>query len=115
MDFPVTLRNQQGEEKMIKSDSEDILGVLGVELEEIDKQTAKFLGIDNGLRITKLYPGILQQHTEIREGFIITKVDGNEIKSVDQFKKYLEKKTGGVMLEGVYEDYPGTYYYAFGL
>jgi serine protease Do len=115
MEFLVTLRNQQGEEKMVKPDSEDILDVLGAEMEEIDKKTAKSLDISNGLRITKLYPGILQQYTDVRVGFIITKIDGNEVKSLDQFKKYLKNKTGGVMIEGVYEDYPGTYYYAFGL
>jgi len=34
---------------------------------------------------------------------------------VEDFTSYLEKAEGGVMLEGVYEDLPGTYYYAFGL
>ena len=115
MDFVVILRNQQGEEKMAEPDSDDILDILGIELEEIDHQTAKSLDINNGIRITRLFPGVLQQNTEVRVGFIITKVDGNEVKSIDQFKKYLKNKTGGVMIEGIYEDYPGTYYYAFGL
>ena len=35
--------------------------------------------------------------------------------SVEDFISYLEKAEGGIMLEGVYEDYSGTYYYAFGL
>ncbi len=112
----VTLRNQEGKEKMRERDSKEILDVLGVELEELDQKTAKKLDINGGVKVTKLYNGKLKQHTDIREGFIITKVDGNRINSVDELVKYLENKKGqGVMIEGVYEDYPGSYYYAFGL
>ncbi len=32
-----------------------------------------------------------------------------------QLQKMLENHEGGVMLEGVYEDLPGVYYYAFGM
>ena len=51
----------------------------------------------------------------MKPGFIITKVDGKEVSTVKEFSRYLENMSGGVMLEGVYEDIPGTYYYAFGL
>jgi serine protease Do len=114
-EFLVTLRNQEGEEKMVERPVNEILDILGVELEEIDRKTARKLDINQGLRITKLYPGKLQNTTDIRVGFIITKVNGEKVKTIDEFVKTLEKTEGGVMLEGVYEDYPGTYYYAFGL
>lgn len=62
-----------------------------------------------------MYPGALRL-SGIREGFIITAVDGKPVQSVDDLSKKLHsKKCGGVMLEGVYEDEPGTYYYAFGV
>ena len=111
----VTLRNQDGKEEMYERKSKEILDVLGVELQEIDKKTAKSLDIAGGLKVTKLYSGKLQQNTDIREGFIITKVDGENVGTVDQLVSHLESKKGGVMMEGVYEDYPGKYYYAFGL
>lgn len=53
--------------------------------------------------------------TQMQEGFIITKLDGKSIRSVDELAKALEGRKGGVMLEGVYEDLPGTQYYAFGM
>ncbi|MFW5755041.1 MAG: Do family serine endopeptidase [Tangfeifania sp.] len=115
LEFLVTLRNQEGEEKMYERPAIEILDVLGIELEEIDRKTARELDISHGLRITKLYPGKLQNTTDVRVGFIITKVNGDEIKSINEFVKILDNTEGGVMLEGVYEDYPGTYYYAFGL
>jgi len=115
MEFLVTLRNEEGKTKMYERGTKEILDVLGVELEEIDKKTARELNIEGGLRITKLFAGKMKRHTDVRVGFIITKVDGKTVKTIDEFVKMLENKKGGVMLEGVYEDYPGTYYYAFGL
>jgi serine protease Do len=115
MDFLVTLRNQEGQEKIHERGTKEILDILGIELEELDNDTRKKLDIDGGLRITKLFAGKLKRHTDVRVGYIITKVDGKVMKTIDECVEYLEKKTGGVMMEGVYEDYPGTYYYAFGL
>lgn len=115
MDFLVTLRNQEGKEKLYEKGSREVLGILGVELEELDRETCRKLDLDGGLRVTQLFAGQLKRHTDIKVGFIITKVDGKVMKSTDDFVKYLENKKGGVMLEGIYEDYPGVYYYAFGL
>ena len=51
----------------------------------------------------------------MREGFVITKVGGKAVHSVEGLAKALKDRKGGVMLEGVYEGIPGEYYYAFGL
>jgi serine protease Do len=115
IDFVVTLRNEYGKEKITEKDSQEILEILGVELEEIDKKDAKKLNIDGGLQIIQLYDGILKRSTSVKAGFIIIKVDGRKVRTVEDFVKYLENKKGGVMLEGIYEDFPGTYYYAFGM
>jgi len=114
-EFLVTLRNEDGNEKIVRRDSQKVLDILGVELQEIDRETARKNDVSGGLRVTKLFNGKLKRNTDIKVGFIITKVDGRTIKSVDNFIKYLENRKGGVMIEGVYEDYPGSYYYAFGL
>jgi serine protease Do len=111
----VVLRNQEGEAKIVPKSKGSVLETLGVELEELDSQTASDLGIDGGLKVNRLGPGKLREHTDIRKGFIITKVDGKATGSVEDFVSYVKKAEGGIMLEGVYEDYPGTYYYAFGL
>jgi S1-C subfamily serine protease len=114
-EYLVTLRNQHGEEKITERGSSGVLDLLGVELEEIDSQTARKLEIPDGLRVTRLDNGKLQRGTDMKLGFIITKVDGKEVSSIKEFTRYLENKSGGILLEGVYEDIPGTYYYAFGL
>ena len=116
MDFLVTLRNQEGEARIsAPKESGEVLDILGVELEEIDSKTARRLNIEGGLKITRLNPGKMQRQTDVREGFIITHLDNKEVKSVEQFTGMLENRKDGVMITGVYENYPGQYYYAFGL
>jgi len=115
LDLKVTLRNQDGESKLEVKAPESVLDKLGIGVEKIDAVTAEKLDIDGGLRVTRLGSGILRTNTDMRKGFIITKVNQKPVGSVEDFKSYLEKAEGGVMLEGVYEDLPGTYYYAFGL
>jgi len=113
--FQVVLRNQDGETRMTSPKESGMLDRLGVELEVLTAETASELGIKEGLKITRIGPGILRKQTEIQKGFIITGVNGKSPGSVDEFVRYLEGAKGGIMLEGIYEDLPGTYYYAFGL
>lgn len=115
LDLKVELRNREGEAKFLAKNREEIFNVLGAEFEDVEKDVARKLDIEGGVRVKNLFAGKLTKHTEIREGFIITKVDGQLIKNTEELAKALENKKGGVLIEGVYEDLPGTYFYAFGL
>lgn len=114
-DIEVILNNRNGNTNLASKDTRKVIKILGAEFENVDKKLAKKLNIDGGVKVTTLYAGKLRKSTQMQEGFIITKVDGQKIKSVDEMVKILENKKGGVMLEGIYEDLPGEYYYAFGL
>ena len=111
----VTLNNRDGNTALASRDGREILSILGAEMEDVDGELASQLEIPAGVKVKKLYPGKLRKYTQMREGFIITGIDGKSIESLDQLVDVLEHKKGGVMLEGIYEDIPGTYYYAFGL
>jgi Do/DeqQ family serine protease len=115
MEFQVTLRNQEGIAGLSRKESGEVLEILGIELEEVDNNTARRLNINGGLRITKIMPGKLKRQTDVREGFIITHVDNKEVKRIEDFVNLLKDRKDGVMITGVYENYPGKYYYAFGL
>lgn len=115
LDVKVELKNRDGETRFLANNRKEIFNLLGAEFETVDKGVIKKLGIEGGVKVKKLYPGKLKRHTEMREGFIISKVDGEVVKDLEAFAKALENKEGGVLLEGVYQDLPGTYYYAFGL
>ncbi len=114
-DIDVTLINTEGNLNLLEKEHKKVLSIIGAELEDIDKSTAKKLDIEGGVKVNKLYAGKLKKHTNMKEGFIITKMDGRSITNRDELISRLEKKEGGVMFEGIYEYIPGEYYYAFGL
>lgn len=113
--FAVTLNNRRGDTGVVKKENKDLLTILGASFEDLDNKTAQALALKGGIRIKALSNGKLRRETDVREGFIITKVDGKKVTSVEELLAALEGKKGGVMLEGVYEDLPGEFYYAFGL
>lgn len=100
---------------LIDKEQQEVSKILGVDLKAIDAKTAKRLKINGGVKVLTLHTGRLKKHTEIREGFIITKVNGQEIKSTDDLIPILKGKQGKVMLEGIYEHLSGVTYYSFDL
>lgn len=114
-EFRVTLNNRKGSTALVQQEDQGILDALGAEFETLNAKTAQKLEIPGGVKVKSLGAGKLRKYTDMREGFIITKVDGRSVKTVEDLTRVLNNKKGGVMLEGVYEDLPGEYYYAFGL
>jgi serine protease Do len=113
--YSVTLANQKGLKKLVEKEKRDVLDILGATFENLDAAKAKKLGIDGGAVVKELQNGVLKSQTDMREGFIITGVNKSKVTSVDDLKKELQNAKGGVLLEGIYENYPGTVFYAFGL
>jgi S1-C subfamily serine protease len=113
--FDVVLENSNGSTDIVKKEKKEVLNLLGADFEILDKSTAKKLGIDGGIKVARLYAGKIKKETQMREGFIITHIDNKKVKDIEDVADILEGKHGGVMLEGIYEDRPGKYYYAFGM
>jgi len=112
----MTLKNRDNKKEVVKKSPDNVLDVLGVELESIDEKTAKKLNVSGGVKVKDISSGKIRMNTDMREGFIITKVDRQTVKSVDDINNILKDKKGGVMLEGIYETAPNSvYYYAFGM
>ncbi len=113
--FAVTLKNKAGNTELVAKESLALSQKLGAELQTLDASIAEKLGIKGGVKVTKILPGTVRKSTNMQEGFIITSVDGQTVKSVEDLEDILERKEGGVMVEGRYEDSAETFYYAFGL
>jgi Do/DeqQ family serine protease len=113
--IPVVLNNRNGESRLVSKERKDVLNLLGASFETLKASDAKKLGIQGGVILKSLSTGKLRKETQIREGFIITKVNGEPVYKTEDLSQKLENKSGGIMLEGIYQDIPGTYYYAFGL
>jgi len=109
------LKNKEGKTEITKSDRKEIFEVMGAEFSDLTPKEKKAAKVENGVKVSKIFPGgKLKTQTDMKEGFVITKVDKQSVNSSKDLAGVLEKKTGGVMLEGVYLDLPGIYYFAIG-
>src|SRR5690606_26516772 len=117
LSFPVVLTGRHGEAGVIKPEEKAGLAALGIDLEEVDAKLLKKLDLNNGVRVTSLGNGRIARYTEMREGFIITKVNDIPVKSVKDVTEILKKTKSGelVTLSGTYEDFPREFNYAFRL
>lgn len=111
----VTLMNSSGNTSVVsKTESSTTLDRLGATFSDLTKAEKDKLKVQ-GVKIDKLSAGLLRRYTDIEEGFIITRIDRQDINSVSELKKSLENKEGGLLIEGRYPDSPRKYYYGLGL
>lgn len=113
--IPVILKNKDGNVGVIKKEVRETTSInsLGANFETVSKDDMKKLGIQNGVKISKLDNGKLAS-AGIKPGFIITSIDKKKITSPDDIELSIKDKTGGILIEGVYPN--GTRaFYGFGL
>ena len=109
----LTLKNKAGNTQIVKTTG--ILEKLGAELTAIDSKTASANQISGGVMVKKIGEGLLKK-TRMQEGFIITSVNDQEIKSVADLDKILSINKGRkVKIEGVYPGFESTYPYPLDL
>lgn len=113
--YPVILKNRNGEMGTVKPEEKNGYASLGLEVEDLDAKSLKRLELQNGVKIKSITNGKLARYTDIREGFIITKINDEPVKSVKDFNELLKKKKAGdlIILTGTYEDFPREFNYAF--
>ena len=99
-----------GSSVIIKDSDNKLLKTLGAKFSEVDKEVKKELKLEGGAQVESLFPGKLKS-ANIGEGFIITKVDKDEVKNVEELLEILsQKKDEGVLLQGVYPNGRKAYY-----
>ncbi len=111
----VTLKNLNGNTEIVKKDDASVLSVLGLELEELSEEQLKKYRISSGIKVKTIGAGKIKNNTNMEEGYVILKIDGTKVKTVQDVVDKLANKTGGVLFEGIYPGYPNLYYYAVGL
>jgi Do/DeqQ family serine protease len=110
--FDVELRNSNGDTDLVTKEA-DVLVQLGADLQPLAEENLRRLGIKSGLQVQNLTSGKLKG-AGIKEGFIITRVDRQPVQSPKEVMNALNKKNGGVLIEGVYPN-GLTAYYGFGM
>jgi S1-C subfamily serine protease len=111
---PVVLKNKEGKVGTVKREEKEGVATLGLQLEDLDSKVLSRLDLENGVKVKALDNGKVEKYTDMREGFIITRIDNVVVKSVDDVNAILKKKKSGdlITFEGVYPDYPQEYIYA---
>ena len=104
----VTLKNNAGNYDIVKPTT--MLDKLGAELQTLDPQKAKSLGLSGGVVVKKINEGALNDQTRMRDGFIITKVNGKEVKNLDDLRNQIGSQTD-ITISGVYPGYNEPFEY----
>lgn len=113
--YPVTLKSRTGTTSIIKPEEREGLAALDIEVEDVDPGVLKKLDLKNGVKVKSIGNGKIARYTDIREGFIITKINDTPVKSSKELNETLKEKKAGeiVTLSGTYEDFPREFLYSF--
>ena len=106
---PLVLHNNAGTTEVVKSNG--MMDKLGADLQTLTKKDASELNVKGGVVVKSIDENGLFSKTRMEEGFVILKVDGKDVYSVEDFKKLLNSANGSVKLEGVYPGYEGSFQY----
>jgi len=104
----VTLKNNAGTYAIVKPTTN--VDKLGADLETLDPKKAKEYGLAGGVVVRKINDGALNDQTRMRDGFIITKVNGKDVKSLDELKNLVGNSTD-ITITGVYPGYNEPFEY----
>jgi Do/DeqQ family serine protease len=85
---------------------------LGADLETLDSKKADQYNIEGGVVVKTIKKGGAISKTRMEEGFIITSVNGVDIRNVEELGKALLNARGTVKVEGMY---PGSDMYTYPL
>jgi len=85
---------------------------LGASFSTVNKEDLAKLGINGGVQVTKISNGgVIGNQTNMRQGFVITRVGQISVKSVDELKEALNQQSDNFQIEGIYPGSKEIYYY----
>ena len=106
---PLVLKNKANNTSVVKNIS--ALEKLGATFEAVDKKIAAANEIGGGVSVKKIVEGGPIHKSKIQEGFVITAVNGNEVKTVEELKEALKGISGTAYFDGIYPGYTESYRY----
>ena len=100
-------KNKLNTTAVVKTSS--TLEKLGGEFATVDKKVAQANEISGGVVIKKISGAF--QKSRIQEGFVVTSVNGTEVKTVDDFTAAIKNAKGTIYLDGIYPGFTESYRY----
>ncbi len=108
----VLLKAKLGSSDLSKSSK--LAEKLGGKLENLDKATAQKNDIEGGVIVKELGSGVLSK-SRVEKGFVITSINDEEVKNIEDFYELLKKSNGTIKLAGFYPGYYGNYAFIINL
>lgn len=109
----VTLKNSSGNYDIVRPQT--TMEKLGADFLTLDTPTAKDYGIDGGVILKRLSgSGALAQQTNIRENFVVLRVNNKSVKTVDELITAVGSEKN-IKLTGFFPGYDGLYDYQVSL
>ncbi len=105
----MTLLGKEGSTAVAVKSPANARTSLGADLREASPEELKALKLDHGVKVLSLDGGKLRS-SGIKEGFIITGIDQEKVRSAADIERILSAKRGGVLIEGVYPNGVRAYY-----
>lgn len=110
----VTLKNKSNSTALVNGSDDQFLRELGFELRELTPLELDRIQV-KGVKVASIFRGSKVEKTNMDPGFVITKVDDTKVSNLKEILKALKSNSGQIVLEGVYENYTGSYFYTFNL
>ena len=101
------LKSVLGDTKVVKRTASFRLE--GATFKDVLEEEMDDLRIDGGAKIVELGPGKWNE-AGIKEGFIVTGIDKADINNVEDIRRALQNKRGGILIEGVYPNGEEAFY-----
>lgn len=109
----VTLKNKSNTTALVNNAVEDdLLLKYGLELRELTKTERRRLK-SKGVMVKSVVRGSKIERTNMDPGFIITKVNDKEVDTIEEVIQTFNRAEKEILLEGIYENYPGEWGYKF--
>jgi Do/DeqQ family serine protease len=103
-----TLQNKLGS---FASNQAAAVESLGADLSDLSKDDAAKMGIAGGVVVNQIHDGVLSNQTNMRPGFVITKVGDTPVRSVGDLREALSKQGSNFQIQGIYPGSDEVYYY----
>ncbi len=108
----VELKNMEGTTAYVEKNNNV---ELGAKFRNITNDEARKIGVQGGVQVSELGQGMLSKQTNMKKGFVITQVNGENVKTIDELNSALSGTNGNVQLSGIYPGYDGVYYYGIAM
>lgn len=109
----VTLLNANNTTEIVKNEPTNSASAIGATFRDINTNEQQNYSLSKGLVVVKVEKSspLARGGVRIREGFIITAIDGNVNLSCKEATSYLSKKKGATTIEGFYPKDSRSYYF----